>query len=341
LIFEFKITVRIAKMSEGLDKEFTVVITGPDLAKPAMQELSESCRIINAEPYASAREIEAIVRENRVDGLIVRMGQIDAGVIEASDRLKVIAKHGTGTDNIDKKAANRAKVHVMITPTANYESVAEHALGLMLSLGRGVVYLDDRMRQGHWDKATYKGMELFGKTLGIVGYGRIGRRLSELVMPMAMKILVYDPMIKELETGNDVTLVSELEQLLKAVDFLCLCCPLTPHTTNLIGASQLKTMKNSALLVNTARGGVVDEKALETALEKGEIAGAALDTFAEEPPQGVSPLAKFNNVILTPHIGGVSQESFVRMGQQAVRNVLNVLKSRPLDPACVLNIEAL
>jgi D-3-phosphoglycerate dehydrogenase / 2-oxoglutarate reductase len=328
-------------MAEGLKKKFTVVITGPDLAEPAMQELAESCRIINAEPYASSREIENIVRENRVDGLIVRMGRIDTGVIEASDSLKVIAKHGTGTDNIDKEAASRRKVLVMITPSANYESVAEHALGLMLAIGRGVVYLDDRMRQGHWDKSTYKGTELYGKTLGIVGYGRIGRRLSELVQPMAMNILVYDPLIKESGDATSVTLVNELEQLLKAADFVSLCCPLTPHTNNLIGAPQLKAMKNSALLVNTARGGVVDEKALETALESGEIAGAALDTFAQEPPQGVSSLARFDNVILTPHIGGVSQESFVKMGQQAVKNVLDVLESRPLDPACVVNTEIL
>jgi D-3-phosphoglycerate dehydrogenase len=328
-------------MAEGLEKKFTVVITGPALAEPAMRKLAESCRIINAEPYASPREIEDIVRENRADGLIVRMGRIDVGIIEASDRLRVITKHGTGTDNIDKEAAGRAKVLVMITPTANYESVAEHALGLMMALARGVVYLNDRMRQGNWDKATYKGTELYSKTLGIVGYGRIGRRLSELVQPMAMNILVYDPFIKELEDATDVTLVSELEQLLKASDFVSLCCPLTPQTTNLIGAPQLKAMKDSALLVNTARGGVVDEKALETALDKGEIAGVALDTFAQEPPQGVTSLARFENVILTPHIGGVSRESFVRMGLQAVKNVLDVLESRPLDPACVLNTEVL
>jgi D-3-phosphoglycerate dehydrogenase len=324
-------------MAEGLDKEFTVVITGPALAESAMQELAGKCRIIKAEPYASAREIETIVRESRADGLIVRMGQIDAGVIEASDRLKVITKHGTGTDNIDRESADRANVPVMITPTANYESVAEHALGLLLAIGRGVVYLDDRMRQGNWDKSTFKGKELYGKTLGIVGYGRIGQRLAELVQPMAMNILVFDPFLKALKDATEATLVRELEHLLKVADFVSLCCPLTPQTSNLIGALQFKTMKNSAFLVNTARGGVVDEAALETALANGEIAGAALDTFAQEPPEKVSSFARFDNVILTPHIGGVSQESFERMGMQAVKNVLDVLESRPLDPACVLD----
>jgi D-3-phosphoglycerate dehydrogenase len=225
----------------------------------------------------------------------------------------------------------------MITPTANYESVAEHALGLLLAIGRGVVYLDDRMRQGNWDKSTFKGKELYGKTLGIVGYGRIGQRLAELVQPMAMNILVFDPFLKALKDATEATLVRELEHLLKVADFVSLCCPLTPQTSNLIGALQFKTMKNSAFLVNTARGGVVDEAALETALANGEIAGAALDTFAQEPPEKVSSFARFDNVILTPHIGGVSQESFERMGMQAVKNVLDVLESRPLDPACVLD----
>ena len=328
-------------MSEAANTKSTVVITGPELAEPAMLELGRKCRIVCVKPYASSEEISQVVAEEKAAGLIVRMGRITASVIEASSKLQVIAKHGTGTDNIDKAAATEAKVAVMITPTANFESVAEHTLALMLAVSRGVVYLDGRMRAGHWDKSTYKGVELFGKTLGIVGYGRIGRRLAELVQVLEMKVLFSDPIVHEHDPVTGATPANDLEHLLAEADFLSLCCPLTEQTADLLSERQFKLMKNTAWLVNTARGGVVDERALERALENGEIAGAALDTFAQEPPDAVHPLARFDNVILTPHIGGVSRESFVRMGMQAVKNVLDVLEGKPLDPACLINPEVL
>lgn len=328
-------------MTENMEKNCTVAITGPALAEPAMEKLGEKCRTVNIKPYTPSEEIAAIVRKNQADALIVRMGRIDAHVIGASKRLKVITKHGTGVDNIDLAAATRAKLPVMITPYSNFESVAEHVLGLMIAVARETVLLDRRMREGRWAKSSNRGVELFEKTLGIVGFGRIGRRLRELVRPLRMPVVVYDPVSGPPEPLAEVIVAKTLDELLGAADFVSLNCPLTPETTNLIGACELNRMKKTAWLINTARGGIVDEVALFTALKNKEIAGAALDTFAQEPPKEIHPLAELDNVVLTPHIGGVTAESFVRMGMQAVKNVLDFLEGRPPDLACVLNPEVL
>jgi D-3-phosphoglycerate dehydrogenase len=332
---------KLNEMTETQKRTFTVVITGPALAEPAMQKLAAKCRVVNIKPYTPSEEIAQILKDQEADGLIVRMGKINPQVIRASRSLKVITKHGTGVDNIDLAAATQLKIPVMITPYANFESVAEHSLGLMLSVSRAVCYLDRRMREGHWDKTTARGAELFEKTLGIVGYGRIGRRLGEIVKPLNMGIVAFDPLVKPEGYSTDVTFVSEFDDLLRASDYISLNCPLTPQTANLIGSRELKTMKKTAFLINTARGGIVDERALTEALETGEIAGAGIDSFGQEPPDGIHPLAKFDNVIITPHIGGVTHESFTRMGLQAVKNVLDVLEGRSLDVSCVINHEIL
>jgi D-3-phosphoglycerate dehydrogenase len=328
-------------MTKTQKDTFSVLITGPALAEPAMQKLAAKCQVVNIKPYTPSEEIAQILKDQEADGLIVRMGKINPQVIQASSSLKVITKHGTGVDNIDLAAATKLNIPIMITPYANFESVAEHSLGLMLAVSRAVCYLDRRMREGHWDKTTVRGVELFEKTLGIVGYGRIGRRLGEIAKPLNMEVVAFDPLVKSEGPSTDVTFVKELDDLLHASDFISLNCPLTPQTANLIGIRELKTMKKTAFLINTARGGIVDERALAEALETGEIAGAGLDSFGQEPPDGIHPLAKFDNVILTPHIGGVTHESFTRMGLQAVKNVLDVLEGRPLDVSCVINHEIL
>lgn len=328
-------------MTETQKKTFTVVITGPALAEPAMRKLAEKCQVVNIKPYTPSEEIAQILKDQQADGLIVRMGKINANVIQASRSLKIITKHGTGIDNIDLAAATQLNIPVMITPYANFESVAEHALGLMLSVSRAVCHLDRRMRDGHWDKTAARGVELFEKTLGIVGYGRIGRRLGELVKPLNMAVMAFDPLVQPEDNSTSVTFVKNLDDLLRASDYISLNCPLTPKTADLIGIRQLKIMKKTAFLINTARGGIVDEGALAEALQAGEIAGAGLDSFAQEPPEGIHPLAKFDNVIITPHIGGVTNESFTRMGLQAVKNVLDVLEGKTLDHSCVINHEIL
>jgi D-3-phosphoglycerate dehydrogenase len=227
----------------------------------------------------------------------------------------------------------------LITSEANFNSVAEHILGLMFALAKDIPMLDARVRAGHWDKADYRGMELTGKTLGLIGFGRIGRRVSELVTPLRMEVLVYDPFLNVDGFPAGLTRVQALDDLLEKSDIVSLHCPLTEKTRGLMGTAQFKTMKKTAWLINAARGGVVDEEALIAALKSGEIAAAGLDTFSKEPPEDLSRLCEAGKTVLSPHIAGSTEESRKRMGVDAVRNILTILEGRKPDKQCVINPE--
>ncbi len=318
---------------------FNVMITGPRIAEQAMRLLSESCRVEFAKPYLNSAELAERVRAQKTDAMIVRMGKITEEVILASPNLKVITKHGAGVDNIDVKAATRAGVSVLITSEANFNSVAEHVLGLMFALAKDIPRLDARVKMGHWDKADYRGTELSNKVLGLIGFGRIGRRVSELVAPLRMEVLVYDPFLNPEAFPAGLTRVTELDLLLERADIVSLQCPLTDQTRRLMGEAQFRKMKKSAWLINTARGEVVDEEALIAALSTGEIAAAGLDTFSKEPPGDLSRLRDAGKTVLSPHVGGITEESFERMGVDAVRNILTVLEGRKPARNCMINPE--
>ena len=317
---------------------FNVVITGP-IAEEGMKLLSKSCTVEYTKPYPQASELAQKLRNEKADGLIVRMGKITEEVIRASTNMKVITKHGIGVDNIDVCAATELKIPVLNTPFANYESVAEHVLGLMLALARDIPGLDSRVRQGHWDKAHYRGVELYHKTLGLIGFGRIGRRVGELVAPLHMKVLVYDPLLRPDQIPPDVTRVERLEELLKSADIVSLHCPLTRETRHLIRRNELKMMKKTAWLINTARGEVVNEEALIDALKKGEIAAAGMDTFSKEPPEDINVLCSAGKTVLSPHIAGATEESFRRMSIESAKNILTILQGKKPDRECVVNPE--
>jgi D-3-phosphoglycerate dehydrogenase / 2-oxoglutarate reductase len=272
------------------------------------------------------------------DGLIVRKGIINEAVIEASPALKVIAKHGVGVDNIDTAAATKHGIPVLIAAGANCEAVAEHALALIFALSRRIAEQDRKMRLGIWDKKNYRGGELRGKCLGLVGFGRIGKRLHELVRPLEMHVLYFDPYVPDHSAAHRV---STLTELLCAADIVSLHCPLTPDTRCLIGRKEFAIMKPGAFIVNTARGAVLDEAALIEALQEKRIGAAGLDTFENEPPDRGNPLFAMENVIATPHVGAFSEESFRNMGTGAAENVLTVLAGKPPDPGCLVNPEAL
>lgn len=320
----------------------TILITGPSIAPEAMELMSNNgVRVLNVPPYSSSETVADLVREEQVDGLIVRMGKINSAILEASPRLRVIAKHGVGIDNIDLEAATRLKIPVLITPDANSVSVAEHAVGLMFALAKQMLRLDQRVRRGHWDKSTHKGLELSGKTLGLVGVGRIGRQVINLVSPLNMEILAFDPYADQASMPKTVRMVDDLEQLLRRSDVISCHCPLTPDTKGIIGTAAFNVMKDTAILINTARGGIIDEGALVAALKENTIAGAGLDTFSEEPPSKEHDLWKYDNVIVSPHVAGVTRESLSRMGIMAASLALDVLAQRPVDPACVVNAHVL
>ncbi len=319
---------------------FQVVVTGDNLARKATQLLSEKCQIEFSGPYPKPGDLAQKLSQTKADALIVRTGKISAEVIKASPQLKVIAKHGVGVDNIDMRTASELKIPVLIASSANYQSVAEHTLALMFCLAKDIPCLDSRVRQGFWDKTTYRGTELFQKTLGLIGFGRIGRRVRELVSPLQMRIMVFDPLIAR-EVLPGVGRMSQLDSLLKSADIISLHCPLTEQTKHMIGEKELGMMKKSAWLINTARGEIVDEEALIRALQQGKIAAAGIDTFSKEPPEALELLCNAGKLVLTPHVAGATEESFDRMGVEAAQNVLTILEGRKPEKGALANPEIL
>ena len=320
-------------------KNRKVVITGPPIVDEAMDILSaNNVDVILIPPYTDSDEIASVVGNEGVDSILVRMGEITDAVIKASPNLRVITKHGVGINNIDLNAATGQKIPVMITPGANSRSVAEHALAMILTLTKSIILLDANLRQGKWEKTSFRGTELTGKCLGIIGYGGIGRELAELVKPFKMKIHAFDPALK----GQNIPeLTDDLEKIYQNADVISLHCPLTSQTRGMIGKQQLESMKSSAYLVNTARGGLINEDDLAWALEHGVIAGAGLDSFEVEPPPTDTKLWQAPNLLVSPHVGAVTNESLRNMGMQAVANILSVLDNQTIDRSCVVNRDIL
>jgi D-3-phosphoglycerate dehydrogenase len=245
-------------------------------------------------------------------------------VIEAGTRLKVIARGGVGLDNIDREAAEAAGVRVVNTPGASSASVAEHALALCFALARKIVRAHVTTASGKWEKKSLKGIELGGKTLGIIGLGRIGQELARRAAALGMRVIGSDPYVEpEQVEGLGIELVG-IARVLQDADFVSLHIPLSLETKGMIGASEFDLMKPTAYLIDCARGGIVDEAALCDALRAGKIAGAALDVFENEPPEG-SPLLGLENVVLTPHIAASTTDGQRRVSLDVARKVLEAL----------------
>lgn len=319
---------------------FKIFITGSGLAQEAQQLLKkEGCIYETGDPKDSSEDIARKLRQFNPDAIIVRQGNINSMVQEAAKSLKVICKHGVGTDNIDVAAATKRGIPVMYTPLANYESTAEHTLALMLSLARRIPFEDRRIRNGIFDKKQYEGIELFGKFLGLIGFGRIGRRLAELVAPFKMNVVVYHPSCKVENLPQYISKVERVEDLFAQADIVSIHCHLTPETANLVNNQAIAQMKAGAYLINTARGGIVNETDLFQALKEKRISGAALDVLAVEPPVEDNPLFKLDNVILSPHVGGASDNSLRNMGSEAIINVLAILNGSAFDMESLVNKE--
>jgi len=298
-----------------------IVVTAADLA-PAALALLADYRIVYAGARFGTAELAALVAQHDPVALIVRYGQITAQVIDAGRRLRVIAKHGSGTDNIDHAAAAARGIAVKAAVGVNAPAVAEHAIALLLACAKSVVPLNVRMHAGHWDKATHKSLELRGKTLGLVGLGAIGLRVAAIAHAMEMRVIGHDPYASGLPAA--ITPV-DLETLWRESDAISLHAPLTDATRKLVNAGTLASCRDGVILVNTARGGLIDEAALVAAVTSGKVASAGLDSFAQEPPPADHPFFGVPNLILSPHIGGVTQDAYVNMGVAAARNVLAAL----------------
>jgi len=256
------------------------------------------------------------------DALVVRsQTQVTADVIEAGDNLKVVARAGIGLDNVDVDAATRRGVMVVNAPSSNIVSAAEHTIALLLAQARNIPQAHEDLQHGHWDRAKWQGVELHGKTLGIVGLGRVGALVAQRSVAFGMRVIAYDPYVpRERAKEMGIELMPSLEALLVQSDFVTIHLPRSPETEGLIGERELALVKEGARLVNTARGGIVDEEALAKAIEDGRLAGAALDVFATEPTTS-SPLFGFEQVVVTPHLGASTTEAQDKAGASVAEMV--------------------
>src|SRR5712691_1747922 len=260
------------------------------------------------------------------DALIVRSAvQVNAELLEHARKLRVIGRAGVGVDNIDLDAATRKGIAVMNTPGANAIAVAEHTLALMLAMARHIGRANELMHAGKWEKKSLQGTELRGKTVGIVGLGRVGMEVARRARAFGMEVIAHDPFVSIAIAKEQGIAIAKLEEVYAASDYLTLHVGLTPQTTGMINAESLKKMKRGVRLVNCARGELVDEAALAQALKQGRVAAAGLDVFTNEPLKN-SPFTSMENVILTPHIAGSTHEAQEAIGYQIALQVKEYLK---------------
>lgn len=297
--------------------------TADDLAMELLEK--EECEVRKLEasngpiPEQLKRELPA------ADAVIAGLEDYDRELIESACNLKVISRYGVGYDKIDLKAASDCHIKVTVTPGANGDSVADLAVSLMLSCARNIIVMDHGIKSGSQTRPS--GVEMWGKTLGVVGAGRIGKGVARRCTGFNMKILCYDQYQDEVFKKECGVEYVDLDTLIRESDFITIHSPLTPETEHMFGAEQFKAMKKDAILVNTARGGIVDEDALYEALKNGEIRAAALDATVHEPPYN-SPLCTLSNCILTPHAGAATKEAVSRMGLMAAQNAVDVLTGK-------------
>ncbi len=301
-------------------------------------------RVLIADPVADSAVammkdagLEIVIRNKDADGpveeqikgfdcIVVRSAtKVTKEVIDGADSLKLIVRAGVGLDNVDQDAAKKKGVKVANTPEAPTVSVAEMVLALMFSLARNVAPADSSMKDERWEKKKLRGTELWQKTIGVIGFGRIGCEVAKRAKALDMHVLAYDVIdIDEMciTIGAERT---ELEDLLKSSDYVTLHVPLVPQTRGLIGDNEFELMKDTAFLINTARGGVVDEKALLRALDEGKIAGAGLDVFEKEPPTEWK-LVKHPKIVATPHLSSSTAEAQARVGELTAEKVIAEFK---------------
>jgi D-3-phosphoglycerate dehydrogenase len=299
----------------------------------ALLSARDDIELVEFPNMISAGDFEALLGQHApVHGVALGATRFGEPELEASKDMKVVTRIGVGYDAVDVPALSRRKVPLMVAGTANSPSVAEQALFMMLTLAKRAVEMHSIVKDGKW--ASRLGMlpyDLFGKTVLIVGFGRIGTRTAKRCLAMEMNVLVYDPYKPAAEiTAVGCEPVADLDAALPRADFVSIHCPKTPETVGMFNAIRLKRMKATAYLINTARGGIVDEPALYDALVSGKLAGAGLDVFEMEPPPLGHTLFELPNVIMAPHVAGVTREAVDRMSEQTARNILSALDGEPI-----------
>jgi D-3-phosphoglycerate dehydrogenase len=291
--------------------------------KPITDE--DDFEISSIDDSASRQFAEAL---STADALIVRSATtVTRELISLADRLKAIGRAGVGVDNIDIPAATERGIAVFNAPGGNTVAAAELTIGLMLAVARKIPSADASLRHGRWDRTAFRGVELSGKTLGLIGAGRIGGEVAVRCTAFGMRVLVYDPYLTQqraVELGAELV---PLEDVLELADFISIHVPLTDETRDMVDAGALRRMKSSAFVVNASRGGVVDEQALAAALSAGEIAGAALDVYKTEPLPEENPLLRAPNLVLTPHLGASTVEAQIGVATEVAERIRVMLQT--------------
>ncbi|HIC95522.1 TPA: phosphoglycerate dehydrogenase [Candidatus Bipolaricaulota bacterium] len=299
------------------------VLVSDPIAEEGIKRLRAAGIEVEVKTGLPPEELREIISE--YDGLIVRSAtKVTREVIEAGENLKAIGRAGIGLDNIDTEAAKERGIKVLNTPGATTISVAELTLGHMLALARHIPQGTASLKAGKWEKKRLIGTELYGKTLGIIGLGRIGREVAKRASAFGMDLVAYDPYVREGDVRNLGLKLLPLEDLLQHSDYITIHVPLTPETKHMLGKREFELMRPGVRLINCSRGGVVDEQALYEALVSGKVAGAALDVFEEEPPED-NPLLKLDNVIATPHLGASAEEGQLRAGIEVAEKMIAAL----------------
>lgn len=305
---------------------FRILVSDP-LSEAGLERLQRASDVTVTTPESMDRA-EFLATIGEFDAVVVRSGtKVDAEALDQATDLKVVGRAGVGLDNIDVEAATDRGILVMNTPGANATATAEHTWAMLLALCRKVPIADASMRRGEWNRKEFVGTQLYGKTLGVVGLGRVGQHVASRGVGFGMRVIAYDPYLSR-EAARDLRIErAELDELFGESDVISLHTPLTEETQHLVNAARLSGMKPNAMLINCARGGLVDENALAAALTDGRLAGAAFDVYEEEPPED-SPLLSLPNVVLTPHLGASTREAQRDVSVQIIEQVLDALRGQ-------------
>ncbi|HEU4342671.1 MAG TPA: C-terminal binding protein [Candidatus Binatia bacterium] len=295
---------------------------------------------VELRPQQCRSDEEIIALTQEAHAVLNCYAKMTAPVIERLKRCRIIARYGIGVDNVDLAAARKAKILVTNVPDYCIDEVSDHALALLLALARRITVADGAVKAGTWGVVAHAGIRrLRGQTLGLLGFGKIAKALALKVQPLGMKVLVCDPYLEPALIAQHGAAAVDLDRLLAEADAISIHVPLSSETRNLIGERELALMKSAAFLINTSRGGIVDEQALASALKEGQLGGAALDVLSVEPPPPDHPLRQAPNIILTPHLAFYSRESVIELQTKAAEEVARALKGEP--PRSPVNPEVL
>lgn len=310
----------------------TKILVSDPLAEAGIKILEkEKDFTVDVKPKLPLPEFKKLIKD--YDALIVRSGtKVTSDIISSAKKLKIIGRAGVGLDNVDVNAASKRGIIVMNAPAGNTISTAEHTMSMILALSRNIPQAYSSMREGKWDRKKFMGTEVYNKVLGIIGLGRIGAEVARRALSFKMKVLGYDPYLSAEKAKKMDVELADLKTLLKQSDYITVHTPLTDETKHIIGKDEFKTMKDGVRIINCARGGIVDEEALDSAIESGKVAGAALDVYEKEPPTD-SPLLKRPNVITTPHLGASTEEAQVNVAIDIAESVRDAILDRGIRNA--------